>query len=69
MKVFAQNYVWWPEFDSDIKKLIKQCFGCQKNQNMSAIAPLHHWEWRYSPKERVRKDFAELFLNIMFCLV
>jgi hypothetical protein len=49
MKTFAQSSVWWPGIDSDIKKLVKQCFGCQKNQNMSAIAPLHPWEWHSSP--------------------
>ena len=49
MKTFAQSSVWWPGIDSDIKKLVKQCFGCQKNQNMPAIAPLHPWEWHSSP--------------------
>ena len=43
------SYVWWPGIDSDIKKLVKHCFGCQKNQNMPAIAPLHPWEWHSSP--------------------
>jgi hypothetical protein len=49
MKAFAQSYFWWPGIDSDIKKLIKHCFGSQKNQNMPVIAPLHTWEWHSSP--------------------
>jgi hypothetical protein len=49
MNAFAQIYFWWPGIDSDIKKLIKYCFGCQQNQNIPAIAPLHPWEWHSSP--------------------
>ena len=43
-KALARRYVWWAGIDSDIEKLVKQCFGCQKNQNMPAIAPLHPLE-------------------------
>jgi hypothetical protein len=49
MKTFDQSSVWWPGIDRDIKKSVKQCFGCQKNKNMPAIAPLHPWEWHSSP--------------------
>jgi hypothetical protein len=66
MKALARSYVWWPGNDSDIEKLVKQCFGCQKNQNMPAIAPLHRWEWPSSPWERLHIDFAGPFLDRMF---
>jgi hypothetical protein len=49
IKAFAQSSVWWPGIYSDIKTLVKQSFGCQKNQNIPAIAPLHPWEWHSSP--------------------
>ena len=58
LKALARSYVWWPGIDCDIEKLVKQCFGCQKNQNMPAIAPLHPWEWPSSPWERIHIDFA-----------
>ena len=66
MKALARSYVWWPGIDSDIEKLVKQSFGCQKNQNMPAIATLHRWEWPSSPWERVHIDFAGPFLDRMF---
>jgi hypothetical protein len=52
---------------SMLEKLVKQCFGCQKNQNMPAIAPLHPWEWPSSPWERVHIDFAGPFLDPTIC--
>jgi hypothetical protein len=66
MKALARSYVWWPGIDSDIEKLVKQCFGCQKTQNVPAIAPLHPWEWSSSPWERVHIYFAGPFLDRMF---
>jgi hypothetical protein len=44
MEALARSHVWWPGIDNNIEKLVKQCFGCQKTQNMPAIAPLHPWE-------------------------
>ena len=69
MKALARSYVWWPGIDHDIEKLVKQCFGCQKNQNMPAIAPLHPWEWASSPWERIHIDFAGPFMDRMFLVV
>ena len=65
-KALARRYVWWPRIDSDIEKLVKQCFGCQKNQNMPGIAPLHPLKRPSSPWERIHIDFAGPFLDRRF---
>ena len=44
IKALARRYVWRPGIDCEIEKLVNQHFGCQKNQNMPAITPLHPWE-------------------------
>jgi hypothetical protein len=66
IKTLARSYVWRPGIDCDIEKLVKQHFGCQKNQNMPAITPLHPWEWPSSPWQRVHIDLAGPFLDRMF---
>ena len=68
LKALARSYVWSPGIDSDIEKLVKQCFGCQKNQNMPTIAPLHPWEWPSSPWERVHTRLCRtLSWHNVFC--
>ena len=29
IKVLAQNYVWWPGMDADIKEKVNRCYTCQ----------------------------------------
>ena len=45
---------------------MKQCNGCQKQQNEPEKAFLHPWEWPSSPWERVHVDFLGPFMNRMF---
>ena len=44
MKALARSYFWWPSLDEVIETCVKQCKTCQVNQNMPALAPIHHWE-------------------------
>jgi hypothetical protein len=69
MKALARSYVWWPGIDNDIEILVKQCHGCQMQQNAPHKSNLHPWEWPSSPWERVHVDFAGPFLNRMFLIV
>ena len=69
MKSLARSYVFWPGIDKDIEHLVKQCSGCQKQQNAPAKAFLHPWEWPSSPWERVHVDFAGPFMNRMFFII
>ena len=66
MKSLARSYVFWPGIDKDIEQLVKQCSGCQKQQNEPEKAFLHPWEWPTSPWERVHVDFLGPFMNRMF---
>lgn len=69
MKSLARSYVFWPGIDKDIEHLVKQCSGCQKQQNAPEKAFLHPWEWPSSPWERVHVDFAGPFMNRMFFIM
>ena len=31
MKAFARSYVWWPNMDTDIERLVRSCHQCQVN--------------------------------------
>ena len=62
----ARSYVFWPGIDKDIEQLVKQCSGCQKQQNEPEKAFLHPWEWPTSPWERVHVNFLGPFMNRMF---
>ena len=69
MKSLARSYVFWPGIDKDIEQLVKQCNGCQKQQNEPTKAFLHPWEWPTSPWERVHVDFLGPFMNRMFFIM
>lgn len=49
MKALPRSYLWWPELDSDIEKLVATCLICQENRAMPHKAPLHRWEWPQTP--------------------
>jgi hypothetical protein len=59
MKAIARSYVWWPNIDKDVEKLVKQCEQCQVTQKAPCIAPLQSWPIAKYPYERIHIDFAE----------
>nr|XP_006817281.1 PREDICTED: uncharacterized protein K02A2.6-like [Saccoglossus kowalevskii] len=69
MKALARSYVWWPGIDKDIEQITKKCPGCQQNQPMPKVAPLHPWEWPTSPWQRIHVDYAGPFQGQMFLVV
>ena len=45
MKSLARCYIWWPQMDSEIEKLVLSCTVCQETRPSPATAPLHPWAW------------------------
>ena len=48
-KAIARSYVWWPQIDYQVEKMIKSCTRCQMARNAPAVAPLHPWIWPARP--------------------
>ena len=69
MKALSRSYFWWPGMDTDIENLVKSCHSCQLNQNNTAKAPIHPWEWTNKPWVRIHVDYAGPFLNKMFLVI
>lgn len=58
MKALARSYCWWPRIDSDIERLTKSCFDCNKNKNNPQKVTTHIWEKSDTPFDRVHADYA-----------
>lgn len=35
MKFLARRYVWWPNIDCDVERLVKRLYGCQMQESTS----------------------------------
>ena len=60
IKGLARSYVWWPNMDNELERLVEHCHMCQAHQNMPHKAPIHPWEWARNPWQRVHIDYADL---------
>ncbi|KAB0801764.1 hypothetical protein PPYR_03950 [Photinus pyralis] len=56
-KALARSYVWWPNIDIDIEKVVNQCETCQQTRHFPAKAPIHPWEYSRNPWSRLHVDF------------
>lgn len=68
MKSLARGYVWWPNLDSDIENVARNCEICQSMKRLPAEAPLHPWARAGRPMERIHMDFAE-YQNQSFLVI
>lgn len=66
MKQLTRTYVWWPQMESQIEKLVQRCNTCQQSRSLPAKAPLHPWEWPKEPWSRLHLDFAGPYLGKMY---
>ncbi len=69
MKSLARKYVWWQNMDSSLENKVRTCNHCQIHRKNPPEAPLHPWEWRSRPWERVHIDYAGPFLGTMFLIL
>ncbi|XP_059054704.1 uncharacterized protein K02A2.6-like [Achroia grisella] len=67
-KALARSYVWWPQMDRDIEKMISNCHSCLENRNMPTRSS-HEWIMPARPWSRIHVDFAGPFQNKIFLIV
>lgn len=58
MKGLARSIIYWPNIDSDIEQITKNCEACLKNSIMPAKYNTHHWEYPSEPWSRIHIDYA-----------
>lgn len=58
MKAFARHYVYWPNLDTDIEKIVKACKECAKTAKAPVKTLLSAWPTPNGPWQRVHADFA-----------
>nr|CAI5821218.1 unnamed protein product [Callosobruchus analis] len=61
MKNLARSYCWWPRIDTDIERIVSNCYQCNKIKNNTTKVETHIWEKSKIPFERVHADFAGPF--------
>lgn len=59
LKALARSYVWFPNIDSDIEQLVRECQVCQSVRNNEKKAPLTYWPLPIRPFQRIHLDFAQ----------
>ena len=69
MKALARSYIWWPNMDADIERVVKLCPDCQAVRPAPPSARLHPWEWPAQPWSRLHLDFAGPFQGHMFLVL
>ncbi|PIK56483.1 hypothetical protein BSL78_06598 [Apostichopus japonicus] len=69
MKSFARGFVWWPNLDSEIEKLVKECPVCRESRPNPPKAPLHSWPQPNRPWSRIHIDFAGPFMGHMLLVI
>lgn len=45
MKALARSYFWWPNLDSNIEELTKNCNICNQFRNVTQKSVLKPWPW------------------------
>ncbi|XP_031357014.1 uncharacterized protein K02A2.6-like isoform X2 [Photinus pyralis] len=69
MKSLARSYVWWPNIDKQIEKLVGLCRECQETRNMPRKSSIHPWEWARAPWSRIHIDHAGPMKGKLFLVV
>ena len=61
----SRIYIWFPNIDREIEKLVKTCETCEKLSNSPNKSLPHPWDWPNEPMDCVHIDFFE-FENSKF---
>ncbi|XP_046362411.2 uncharacterized protein K02A2.6-like [Haliotis rufescens] len=69
MKSRARIHVWWPNLDTDIEQLVRNCACCQSVQPVRPTTRQNPWIWPSRPYQRIHVDFAGPFMGENFLIV
>lgn len=69
MKQLARSYFWWPNIDSDIENITKNCITCLVNHKNPPKSQLKSWPVPPSAWYRLHADFLGPFHNKMYLVV
>ena len=59
MKSLARSYIWWPQLNSAIEDIARNCTQCALVAAAPPLAPAHPWLVPKGPWERVHVDHAQ----------
>ncbi|XP_017875587.1 uncharacterized protein K02A2.6-like [Ceratina calcarata] len=69
MKALARGHCWWPNINSEIEHLVRNCTNCLVNQHRPPGVEKHIWEPPAGPFERVHIDYAGPFRDRYFLIL
>lgn len=69
MKALARSFVYWPNIDSDLETVARNCTACIQVQKEPKKVKTHFWEYPTQPWERIHIDFAGPFFGHTFLLI
>ncbi|XP_055836448.1 uncharacterized protein LOC129905093 [Episyrphus balteatus] len=67
MKQLARRYIWFPDMDKQIEKLVANCVICQTSAS-NPKKDYVNWQPAENPWERIHLDFAGQFFNKMWLI-
>ena len=53
MNALARSYLWWPNLDSDIKQMARNCDQCKLAAPNPPASPAHPWLVPHNVLERI----------------
>ena len=69
MKKAARLQFWWPQINSEIEKISKECKGCNRFRKKPSPAPLCSWPFALRSLERVHIDFCEFKGKMLLVMI
>ncbi|CAF1460993.1 unnamed protein product [Adineta ricciae] len=69
MKAEARRYFWWPNLDSDIERVARNCRVCTENSKQTVKVPMNQWSPPDHPWQRIHIDFMGKFLGLYFLVI
>ena len=69
MKSLARQHIWWPNLDSNIEQIVRDCSDCQANRCKTPLKVSNPWIWPMHHWQRLHVDFADPFNGRMFLIV
>ena len=66
MKALSKSYIWWPNIDSHIERIVSSCNTCQSMRSAPSTAEIQPWIFPARPWSRVHVDFAGPISGCMY---